>query len=92
MHVLRGLICATELPPECLILARSRAGRRKVRISRKIWGGFVFALGLLWLVGGAFGYFEVTHDITEFTKAVVFDKVGRKTRVVRWRTHTNTRL
>ncbi len=29
-----------------------------MRISRKIWGGFVFALGLLWLVGGAFGYFQ----------------------------------
>jgi uncharacterized membrane protein (UPF0136 family) len=29
-----------------------------VKISRKIWGGFVFALGLLWLVGGALGYFQ----------------------------------
>ena len=29
-----------------------------MRISRKIWGGCVFALGLLWLVGGAFGYFQ----------------------------------
>ena len=29
-----------------------------MRISRKIWGGFVFALGLLWLVGGAVGYFQ----------------------------------
>ena len=29
-----------------------------MRISRKIWGGVVFALGLLWLVGGAFGYFQ----------------------------------
>jgi len=27
-------------------------------LSRKIWGGFVFALGLLWLVGGVFGYFQ----------------------------------
>ena len=27
-------------------------------MSRKIWGGFVFALGLLWLVGGAFGYLQ----------------------------------
>ena len=29
-----------------------------MRISRKIWGGFVFALGLLWLLGGAFGYLQ----------------------------------
>jgi catalase len=28
---------------------------------------------------GAFGYFEVTHDISKFTKACVFDKVGKKT-------------
>ncbi len=29
-----------------------------MRISRRIWGGFVLALGLLWLVGGAFGYLQ----------------------------------
>lgn len=29
-----------------------------MRISRKIWGGCVFALGVLWLVGGAIGYFQ----------------------------------
>lgn len=28
---------------------------------------------------GAFGYFEVTHDITKYTKAVVFEKIGKKT-------------
>jgi hypothetical protein len=28
---------------------------------------------------GAFGYFEVTHDITQYTKAVVFSDVGKKT-------------
>jgi hypothetical protein len=28
---------------------------------------------------GAFGYFEVTHDITQFTKAVVFSEIGKKT-------------
>lgn len=28
---------------------------------------------------GAFGYFEVTHDITQYTKAVVFSEVGKKT-------------
>ncbi len=28
---------------------------------------------------GAFGYFEVTHDITKYTKAVVFEKVGKRT-------------
>ncbi|XP_053304572.1 catalase-like [Spea bombifrons] len=28
---------------------------------------------------GAFGYFEVTHDITRFTKAKVFEKIGKRT-------------
>ncbi|XP_075694121.1 catalase-like [Rhinoderma darwinii] len=28
---------------------------------------------------GAFGYFEVTHDITQYTKAKVFERVGKKT-------------
>src|SRR5215475_13577025 len=28
---------------------------------------------------GAFGYFEVTHDISKYTKAVIFNKVGKKT-------------
>jgi catalase len=28
---------------------------------------------------GAAGYFEVTHDISEFTKARVFEKVGKRT-------------
>nr|UWM72185.1 catalase [Brachionus rotundiformis] len=28
---------------------------------------------------GAFGYFEVTHDISKYTKAVVFDKIGKRT-------------
>ncbi|XP_071054089.1 catalase isoform X2 [Onthophagus taurus] len=30
---------------------------------------------------GAFGYFEVTHDITKYTAARVFEKIGKKTRV-----------
>ncbi len=30
---------------------------------------------------GAFGYFEVTHDITKYTKACVFESVGKKTPV-----------
>ncbi|XP_012937275.1 catalase [Aplysia californica] len=30
---------------------------------------------------GAFGYFEVTHDITKYCKASVFQKVGKKTPV-----------
>jgi catalase len=29
--------------------------------------------------GGAHGYFEVTHDITRFTKAKVFEHIGKKT-------------
>ncbi|MEE6526655.1 hypothetical protein FKM82_027423, partial [Ascaphus truei] len=28
---------------------------------------------------GAFGYLEVTHDITKYTKAKVFDQIGKKT-------------
>eukprot|EP01098_Paradermamoeba_levis_P004921 TRINITY_DN2096_c0_g1_i1.p1 TRINITY_DN2096_c0_g1~~TRINITY_DN2096_c0_g1_i1.p1 ORF type:complete len:499 (-),score=101.82 TRINITY_DN2096_c0_g1_i1:102-1598(-) len=28
---------------------------------------------------GAFGYFEVTHDITQYTKAKIFSKVGKRT-------------
>lgn len=28
---------------------------------------------------GAFGYFEVTHDITKYTKAKVFSQIGKKT-------------
>jgi catalase len=28
---------------------------------------------------GAHGYFEVTHDITKYTKAAVFNKVGKRT-------------
>ena len=32
--------------------------------------------------GGAFGYFEVTHDISKYTKAVVFEKIGKRTPVV----------
>jgi catalase len=30
---------------------------------------------------GAFGYFEVTHDITKYTKATVFQHVGKRTPV-----------
>ncbi|XP_011565055.3 catalase-2 [Plutella xylostella] len=31
---------------------------------------------------GAHGYFEVTHDVTKYTKAKLFEKVGKKTRVL----------
>jgi catalase len=30
---------------------------------------------------GAFGYFEVTHDVTQYTAAKVFSKLGKKTPV-----------
>lgn len=30
---------------------------------------------------GAFGYFEVTHDISQYTKACVFNKIGKRTPV-----------
>lgn len=28
---------------------------------------------------GAFGYFEVTHDITQYTAAKLFSEIGKKT-------------
>ena len=28
---------------------------------------------------GAFGYFEVTHDITKYCKAKIFESVGKRT-------------
>ena len=28
---------------------------------------------------GAFGYFEVTHDITKYSKAKVFEHIGKRT-------------
>lgn len=31
---------------------------------------------------GAFGYFEVTNDVTEFTKAALFSKKGKKTEML----------
>ncbi|KIH64529.1 catalase, partial [Ancylostoma duodenale] len=31
--------------------------------------------------GGAHGYFEVTHDITKYCKADLFNKVGKQTPV-----------
>ena len=34
---------------------------------------------LYYLVAGAFGYFEVTHDITKYSKAKIFSEVGKKT-------------
>ncbi|XP_043473015.1 catalase-like [Leptopilina heterotoma] len=30
---------------------------------------------------GAFGYFEVTHDISKYSKAKVFSQIGKKTRI-----------
>ncbi|XP_075975585.1 catalase-like [Anticarsia gemmatalis] len=32
--------------------------------------------------GGAFGYFEVTHDVSEYTKADVFNGIGNRTPVM----------
>jgi catalase len=31
------------------------------------------------LLTGAFGYFEVTNDITRYTKSTVFETVGKRT-------------
>ena len=33
------------------------------------------------LLTGAFGYFEVTNDITKYTKSTVFETIGKKTPV-----------
>lgn len=30
-------------------------------------------------ISGAFGYFEVTHDITKYSKAKVFSSIGKRT-------------
>ena len=30
-------------------------------------------------IAGAFGYFEVTHDITKYCKAKVFSQIGKRT-------------
>ena len=38
-----------------------------------------FSLSLPLYFPGAFGYFEVTHDITNLCKAKVFSKVGKRT-------------
>ncbi|CAB3227096.1 unnamed protein product [Arctia plantaginis] len=32
--------------------------------------------------GGAFGYFEVTHDVSRYTKADVFNEIGKRTPVM----------
>lgn len=32
--------------------------------------------------GGAFGYFEVTHDVSRYTKANVFNGIGKRTPVM----------
>lgn len=29
-----------------------------MRLSRRVWGGFVFGLGCLWLLGGIAAYFQ----------------------------------
>ena len=35
---------------------------------------------LLWVFfAGALGYFEVTHDITQYSKAKVFSRIGKRT-------------
>jgi hypothetical protein len=41
---------------------------------------FIFLL-FIFHIQGAFGYFEVTQDITRYTKATVFKKVRKRTRI-----------
>lgn len=34
---------------------------------------------MIFFSSGAFGYFEVTHDISKYSKAKVFSSIGKKT-------------
>jgi hypothetical protein len=47
------------------------------------WDLSLLFIILLFLIctQGAFGYFEVTKDITRYTKATVFSSVGKKTKI-----------
>jgi len=38
----------------------------------------VFCFSINISLAGAFGYFEVTHDITKYCKAKVFERVGKR--------------
>ena len=52
-----------------------------------------FSLSLPLSSPGAFGYFEVTHDITNLCKAKVFSKVGKRTPIaVRFSTVGETKF
>ena len=54
---------------------------------------FFFSLSLPLSSPGAFGYFEVTHDITNLCKAKVFSKVGKRTPIaVRFSTVGETKF
>jgi catalase len=33
----------------------------------------------IYFLTGAFGYFEVTNDITRYTKSTVFETIGKRT-------------
>ena len=43
--------------------------------------GWFTSILLLCSLSGAFGYFEVTHDISKYCKAKLFDTIGKKTPV-----------
>jgi uncharacterized membrane protein len=48
-----------------------------MRISRRIWGWLVFSLGLLWFVGGIFGYFQGNwHMLLHIFLGVVLLRMG----------------
>jgi quinol-cytochrome oxidoreductase complex cytochrome b subunit len=43
------------------------------------FGLVLFLLLLFCFLVGAFGYFEVTNDITRYTKSTVFETIGKRT-------------
>lgn len=42
---------------------------------------FIWIYYKLKLISGAFGYFEVTHDISKYCKADLFSSIGKQTPV-----------
>lgn len=79
----------TVLVDELTRFDRERIPERGIHFIYKFICFFLYVLNicLYYLVvhakgAGAFGYFECTHDITKYTKAVPFEKIGKKTPVV----------
>lgn len=45
------------------------------------FNNILFTLKKMKCILGAFGYFEVTHDITKYCKADIFSSIGKQTPV-----------